>query len=157
MSLRVRCAYHEAGHVTAALAFAIPIIRVTIADGTPHLHRARYHAPDADFGLECMVTLCLSGPEAEREFCGAITDNSDRIDHEMARDYLARQLNPLQVGAELVRCRDAAQRLVRSPFAHHRIRLLADALLRHGTLSGEQIFELATNQIPVPDCRANFS
>ncbi len=88
-----------------------------------------------------MVTLCLAGPEAEKEFCGPITDNSDRVDYEMAREYLARQLNPLQVGAELVRYRDAAQRLVRSPWARQRIRLLADALLRHGTLTGEQIFE----------------
>ena len=60
----------------------------------------------------------------------------------MACEYLARQLNPLQIGGELVRYRDAAQRLVRSPWAPRRIRLLADALLRHGTLSGEQIFEL---------------
>jgi hypothetical protein len=42
-----------------------------------------------------------------------------------------------------VRYRDAAQLLIRSPWAQHRIRLLADALLRHGTLTGEQIFELA--------------
>ena len=59
----------------------------------------------------------------------------------MARDYLARQFDPLQIAAELVRYRDAAQRLVRSPWARQRIRLLADALLRHGTLSAEQIFE----------------
>jgi hypothetical protein len=44
----------------------------------------------------------------------------------MAREYLARRIaNPLQA------------------WARHRIRLLADALLRHSTLSGEQIFELA--------------
>jgi hypothetical protein len=99
----------------------------------------RYHAPDADLGLECLVTLCLAGPEAEKQFCGPITDNSDRVDYEMAYAYLARQLNPLQVGAEFVRYRDAAQRLIRSPWAQHRVRLLADALLRHGTLSGDEI------------------
>jgi len=34
--------------------------------------------------------------------------------------------NSLQIGAELVRFRDAAQRLVRSPWARQRICLLAD-------------------------------
>ena len=61
----------------------------------------------------------------------------------MAHEYLARQLNPLQVGAELTRYRDAAQRLIRSPWAQQRIRLLADALLRHGTLTGEEIVGLS--------------
>jgi hypothetical protein len=74
----------------AALTFAIPIIAVSIADDTPHLQRARYQA-DANFALECMVTLCLAGSEAELEFCGSITDDSDRRDYQMARDYLARQ------------------------------------------------------------------
>jgi hypothetical protein len=142
MNLRERTAIHEAGHAAAAITFAIPIIRVTIADGRPHLHRAHYRAPDADFGLECMVTLCLAGPEAEREFCGSISDDSDRADYEMARDYLARQLNPLQVGAELMRCRDAAQRLVRSPWAQHRIVAIADALLQRGTLSSDEIHQI---------------
>ena len=50
--------------------------------------------------LECMVTLCLAGPEAEREFCGPITDGRDRVDYEMAREYLARRIaNPLQAAA----------------------------------------------------------
>ena len=142
MNLRERTAIHEAGHATATLAFGIPLVSVTI-EHRPHLHRAHYRAPDADFGLECMVTLCLAGPEAEREFCGPITDNSDRVDYQMARDYLARHIaNPLQAAAELVRFRDAAQRLVRSPWAQHRIVAIADALLRHGTLSADEIFEL---------------
>jgi hypothetical protein len=85
MDLQRRCAKHEAGHATAAIAFAIPIIRVTIADDRPLLHRGLYHPPDAHFGLECIVTLCLAGPEAEKEFCGPITDGGDRIDYEMAR------------------------------------------------------------------------
>ena len=44
-----------------------------------------------------MVTLCLAGREAEREFYGHISDGSDRVDHAMAREYLARRIaNPLQ-------------------------------------------------------------
>jgi hypothetical protein len=63
--------------------------------------------------LEAIVTLCLAGPEAEKEFCGPANDGSDRVDYEMAYEYLARQLNPLQIGAELVRYRRATA----DPFA----------------------------------------
>jgi hypothetical protein len=45
VSLRERCAFHEAGHAVAAITFGIPIIAVTIAADTPHLHRAHYRAP----------------------------------------------------------------------------------------------------------------
>jgi hypothetical protein len=39
-----------------------------------------------------MVTLCLAGPEAERKFRCSINDGSDRVDYEMAREYLARRV-----------------------------------------------------------------
>jgi hypothetical protein len=42
------------------LAYSIPIISVSIAADTPHLHRARYRAPRG-LGLETLVALCLSG------------------------------------------------------------------------------------------------
>jgi hypothetical protein len=152
MDLQQRCAFHEAGHAVAALAFAIPILAVTIDDDRPHLHRARYHAPDADLGLECMVTLCLCGPAAEELFCGPITDGSDQTDYEMARQYLARCVsNPLHAAAELARYRDAAQRLVRPAWARQRIAVLADALLRHGSLSSDEVLGLASNRIVTPD------
>jgi hypothetical protein len=53
-------AVHEAGHATAAIAFAIPIISVTIDAATPHLLRRRYRPPH-DVGLECLVTFTLAG------------------------------------------------------------------------------------------------
>jgi hypothetical protein len=36
-SLSERAAYHEAGHCAAAIAFGIPVIRVSIDSATPHL------------------------------------------------------------------------------------------------------------------------
>jgi hypothetical protein len=100
---------------------------------------------EANLALECMVTPCFAGPEAEREFCGPINNGSDRVYYEMARDYLARRVvNPLQAAAELARHRVAAQRLVRSTWAQHRIVGLADALLRNGALTGEQILEISS-------------
>jgi hypothetical protein len=74
----------------------------------------------------------------------ASNDRSDAGDLRMAREYLARSVpNPLRAAGELARCRDAAQRLVRSQWAQQRIAKLAEALLRYGTLRGEEIFELA--------------
>jgi hypothetical protein len=62
------------------------------------------------------VTLCLAGPEAEREYCGPINDGSDRVDYATARDYLAHHVsNPLQAAAELARFRAAAQRVGAAP------------------------------------------
>jgi hypothetical protein len=137
-----RCAYLEAGHVCAATVYAIPIVSVTIANGVPHLRRARYRAPH-DFGLETLVTLCLSGPASEALFCGPIEDGSDQGDLQMAREYLSRAIaDPLQVAIELARYRAAAARLVGSVWAQQLIIKVGRALLRHDTLRGEQIFEL---------------
>ncbi len=106
-----------------------------------------------------MVTLCLAGPEAEKAFCGPITDDSDRADYEMAyemaRRYLAQQLEPLRAAAELVRYRDAAQRLVRSPWAQARIGQIANGLLQRGTLSTEEIIELCDYSYGAPPRASN--
>ena len=57
-----------------------------------------------------------------------------------ARTCRALSRDPLQVIAELLRCRDAAARLLRSQWGATRIAKSAEALLRQGTLRGEQIF-----------------
>jgi hypothetical protein len=69
-------------------------------------------------------------------------DGGDYGDYAMAREYLAPHFDPLQAAIELARCRAAAERLVRSAWAQQRIRLLADALLHCGTLSGEEIHRI---------------
>ena len=127
----------------AAITYGIPVISVSIDNATPHTRRARYRAP-RDLGLETIVTMCLCGPAAETLFRGPIEDGSDSGDLQMAREYLARAIaNPLQAAIEFARCRAAAERnFVRSAWAQQRIRLLADALLRCGTPSGEEIHRI---------------
>jgi hypothetical protein len=143
-----RTALHESGHCVAALTFAIPIICVTIEHDDPHLQRGRYQ-PQHEARLESLCVLCLAGPEAERLFCGAIEPGTDAIDiamarRHLARRHLARRFAPLRVGAEMVRMRASAERLVRSEWARERIELIADALLRYGTLSGTEISGLSS-------------
>jgi hypothetical protein len=134
MTERLRAAYHEASHAAAALTFAIPILSVSIDADRPHLLRGRYKPPP-EIGLDCLVTMCLAGPVGEQYFCGAINDDADEIDYQMARQYLSRRFDPLQVEAEIVRLRAAADRLVCSE--SHRISVIASALLRHGSLNAE--------------------
>jgi plasmid stabilization system protein ParE len=111
---------------------------VSIEADAGHLYRGHYRER-ADLALECIVTMCLAGPAAEELFCGPIEDGSDRADYEMAKHYLARRFGPLHLAAEIARLRDAARRLVRTAWAQHRIRLIAEALLQRGTLTGDEI------------------
>ena len=65
VGLSERRAYHEVGHCAAAIAFGIPIIRITIEADFPHLLRGRYQERP-DLALEAMVILCLCGPAQSR-------------------------------------------------------------------------------------------
>src|SRR6516225_12217727 len=58
------------------------------------------------------------------------------------RQHLARRFEPLRIADEIARHRDAAELLVRTAWAEQRIRLVAAALLRHGTLTGDEISAL---------------
>jgi hypothetical protein len=73
---------------------------------------------------------------------GQSLTSGDEGDYAMAREYLSRHLDPLRAAAELARYRDAAARLVKSQWAQQRIAKLAEALLRCGTLSGEEIHRI---------------
>jgi len=142
VSLRERACVHEAGHTVAALVYGVEIISVTVKD-RPHLHRGRYHAPTSELGFEVVAVICFAGICAEELLCGPIEDGGDLLDLRMVRAHIARSVsNPLQVGVELARHRDAAARLVRSQWARQRIAKLAAALLSRGTLSGEEIHGL---------------
>jgi hypothetical protein len=90
--------------------------------------------------VECLTTLCLSGSAAEALICGPITDDSDMTDRAMARRYLEEHYGEAQLALQLQRMQLAAERLVASERA--KIEFIAAALLRHGTLSGDQIIEL---------------
>lgn len=73
-----------------------------------------------------MCIMCLAGPAGEEFICGRVNDGSAEADYGMAREYLARQCDPLRAAA--------VDRPVRTPFVEDRIRqLIAAALLRHGT------------------------
>jgi hypothetical protein len=136
VSLRERVSIHEAAHAVAALTYGVPLIRANLRE----VACASFRAPRG-LATEALVVFWLSGGEAERLFCGS--DDGSAGDLRTAREHLVQRCGPLRLGIELDRYRSAARSLVPAPSAQARIRLIADALLRCGSLDAEQIYELA--------------
>ena len=67
----------------------------------------------------------------------------------MARDYLKRRYAEARMPLEFERMRNAAELLVSS--SRSQIETVAAALLRHGSLSGDQIVELLDG-LSMPVC-----
>jgi hypothetical protein len=95
---------------------------------------------DSAFSLFCdCLSLAVVG---DRPNVGDFRRGSAQA-HAMARRYLAEGgVDPVLIGVEIGRLRDAADRLVRTDWARRRIGLMAHALLRYGSLTGGQISEL---------------
>jgi hypothetical protein len=141
---RRRMAYHESGHAISAVAWGVPIRRVSIEP--PEMRHSLWFNTSDNTRLQRLAAMRLAGSAAERFFVGPVEDDS--VDLEMARGYLAAVgLDPSQIEAELTALRSEAERLVRTSWAQKRIRLVADALLRDGRLDGEAVKALCRRTI----------
>ena len=148
-------AYHEAGHVVAAISHRIPFRFVTIVpdDGEGFLGRMEGRADpsfdcetcDPNSGrtklmVERQVVCSLAGPEAERAFAGrcsragAAGDYSDAVRWAELVHGNAKVLEAyLRFLTELTRC------WVRTPGPNEDIKAVADALLEHRKLSSAAV------------------
>jgi hypothetical protein len=61
-TLSERIAHHEAGHCCACLAFSIPIKRIEINTGTPHLLRGNYRGPAGSALQSILASLSSDAP-----------------------------------------------------------------------------------------------
>jgi hypothetical protein len=110
---------------------------VTIEGDRPHLLRDRFRQ-ERSLATEALAIVCLSGPAAEQLFFGP--DGGDEIDQQMARRYLRACFADSEIEFQMLRMRYGAERLVASE--QTKIEIVADALLRLGTLSGDEVAEL---------------
>jgi hypothetical protein len=127
-----RAAVHEAAHAVAALYFDLPLSTVEIrTDGTGLTRYAR------DLGrreAQRWVITALAGPEAERDSCGGEpVEASDLRAIAAMADKLGLDLDDEDYGT----LRARARHLVRRERA--RIDRVADALVQHRFLSGEDV------------------
>jgi ATP-dependent Zn protease len=153
-------AYHEAGHAVAALHFGfipdkVTIVKTDTALGHVEQRGLVLYQDYADRRhLQRMVSesivCCYAGYEAERRFDpntdGASSEKDFRDAFNLPRYYEVPPRYCSMVGDEvymeyLERRQRQAQRLVRERWAC--IAHVAWALLRHKTLSGEEVNEIA--------------
>ncbi len=73
----LRAPYVGGGDACAAITFGIPLVASPLKIDRTYTLPAIAHRNDC--GLECMMTLCFARPEAEKEYCGPITHESDRV------------------------------------------------------------------------------
>jgi hypothetical protein len=131
-----RSAYHESGHVAAALVYGSPILSVSL--DPPRLLRGRLRAPEAAY-----LCVCFSGAASERlHLGGKIGACGDVEDYAMARAFLVLRYSLIEIGVRMDSAIVAADGPVATPWARARVPLIAAALLECGTLSGEQISDL---------------
>jgi hypothetical protein len=108
-------------------------------------------------GKACVCWPCPA-QQPKNTFAARVNDGSGEVDYDMAREYLAPHFDALRIEAEIVRYRAAADRLVRADWAQHRIQLVAAALVKRGSLSGDDIGALGfsanvTSECGKPHCR----
>jgi ATP-dependent Zn protease len=145
--MRERTAYHEAGHVICSIQLGIGVQRATIRPDRPHFARERFvKYRDHRTSVEHLCLICLSGPEAEKLFCGPITDHGDHVDIAMAKNFISDGWPEVMRGYQLSRLRDAAASLVATLWAREGILQLADALLREQTIDALRIYDLVASR-----------
>ena len=88
----------------------------------------------------------FGGPAGEELFFGPADDDSDFIDQLMARRYLCGCFANNQIELQMLRMSQAAERLVTS--SRREIEIIAAALMRQGTLSGDAVIELLNGATP---------
>jgi hypothetical protein len=132
-----REAVHEAGHCAACIWLGFPILHVSIGERA-YLRRGG----SSSAKLQRLAVVCLAGPAAEKAFFGSVPKGCCVTDERMAFDFLMRHLfyaPPDKVEPWLRHARGVAGRLVRSPWGKWHINVIADALLRRGMLTGDEI------------------
>jgi hypothetical protein len=135
-ALRHRICIHEAGHVAAALCFALPILSVSV--DPPRLLRQRCRPP-----AEMWLCVCFAGGAAERlHIGGGFNERGEIEDYRMAHRFLCEYYPRIEVGLRIDTARVAAERLIKTAWARARVPVIAQALDARGTLSGEEVYSL---------------
>ena len=138
-----RAAVHESAHATMAFRFGRRIRHVQVADdgtGATHcqmLRRvARWWLPASAWRKRVAeeAVISLSGPLAERKFCGCLSRQASTVDFKNASQWLKKLgRNREQTAIEIT------YKLLDSPRTWRAVETIAAALIEHGHLTGAQV------------------
>ena len=131
-----RAAIHESGHACCVLRFELPLRDVYICeDGTGGMLYSRRLRNDE---LVDWTIVAFAGPEAERDLFGDADESGDLTTIE--KMLRRRDLLDCWNAAVLARYRRIAEALVKRESAV--IEIVAEALMEHRRLSGDQVATL---------------
>lgn len=137
----VRCAYHESGHACAAASFSFPLRSVHIReDGCGLTSYTRLFGPG---DCELWTITALAGPVSESYFFGDAASDADM----RAIKNMMWQLRIDWNGDRLEEFRCQARLLVERERSN--IRALANELLQHRRMTGDEIAAMLPCNIPV--------
>lgn len=159
--MRRATAFHEAGHVVAAIALKRGVRRVTVVPNDEAQALGQFHGqkiadsiqPDVRIDartratLEAEVMVCLAGGITEWRFTGKKPKGcgTDLAKAVGLAEYLTGSPKETAAYVEWLRCR--VDNLLATPWNMNAVRRLAGALLEQNTLSGAAARRIVRNEI----------
>lgn len=132
--IRKIAAHHEGGHAVVALAFGIPVRSATVRPDRLSNGRVVTHGPPEP--ADVLLFITLAGPFAHRRF--APRSNWLTSDFAIAEKMISGSKGTATARQKYAACVvDHAEHIVDYFWAD--IRVAAKALLKHGTLTGDEI------------------
>jgi len=160
-------AFHEAGHAVIGDALGLVVEKVTIlpvfsshykrwARGMTWIKATGDLTRDFSFAMRDRLhreaIFSLAGPAAERRAVGHVPLDAEDIDAQVAEWLLSRDTAARELPRVFRRANGIAERLVRQRWSA--IESLAAALMRHGSLSGQQLRKSPESAVKNVGCRA---
>lgn len=130
-----RIAHHEAGHAIVARALGLEILEVVIDERHGGINRFPVDAAPDGWSSTDNAAVLMAGTMAERAWCPASTLEGNEDDESVLRTMLDGDEPP-----DVIAARATVERILAERAGE--VEALAEALIKHRTLTGDQVEDL---------------